>query len=115
MNQPNNTIQPVQIIALLLVVGGGGVVASWGIRELMVETQSDTTVPTEVKNSEPATATKPSEDAVLMVRDQVTGVLTPASPLTASVILPRVPLAVTPRQAGEGMRRIRGPIGSKVT
>jgi predicted Zn-dependent protease len=96
MNQPNNSIQPVQIIALLLVVGGGGVVASWGIRELMVNTPIDSTAPTEVKNSAPATATKPSEDAVLMVRDQVTGVLTPASPLTASVILPRVPLAVTP-------------------
>ncbi|MDX1925458.1 MAG: tetratricopeptide repeat protein [Pirellulaceae bacterium] len=96
MNQPSNNIQPMQIIALLLVVGGGGLVASWGIKELMVEPSSDSTPPAKVELPSPKPAAKPSEDAPAMVRDPETGALSLASPLTASVILPRVPLAVAP-------------------
>jgi tetratricopeptide (TPR) repeat protein len=88
MNQPSNSIQPVQVVALLLVVVGGGLAASLGIRALMVETTSGQTAAAK-------SAEVPAETPQVK-SEQVTVPPQPTPPVTASVILPRVPLAIAP-------------------
>jgi len=37
MSQTKNSIQPMQIVVLLLIVGGVGLAVSWGLRNLINE------------------------------------------------------------------------------
>jgi len=95
MSQTNNSIQPIQVIVLLLIVGGVGLAASWGLRTLNHEPPSNQSPSGFDESGGDQSAIDPARK--LALKESVgTQVAAQSSPTNATVILPRVPLAVSP-------------------
>ena len=100
MNQNKNSIQPIQVIALLLIVGGVGLAASWGIRALLPKPPVDRS-PSGLDGlgSYQSTIDQAAREDAPKTIAASSGIQRPGpqnSPATATVILPRVPLAIAP-------------------